>query len=98
VAQCAAGGGACQIGSATATCPEGFRAVGGGHISGGTTNIVLFSDLTGTQTYGVIAENESSVANNIKATANCVAGPGLTVISGGSRQPNIESLRRALAP
>jgi hypothetical protein len=98
VAQCAAGGGACQIGSSTATCPAGFRVVGGGHISGGITNIVLYSAITGTQTYGVIAENDSTSASNIKATANCVAGPGITVISAASRRPNVESLRQALAP
>jgi hypothetical protein len=69
--------------------------IGGGHISEGFTNIVLFSAITGTQTYSVVAENESSAANSIKATADCVAGPGLTFTQAAPRMPNIRSLRAA---
>jgi hypothetical protein len=98
VAQCAAGGGGCQIATSEATCPGGFRVVGGGHISGGITNIVLFSDITGAQAYAVIAENEAASTNTIKATAFCVAGPGLTATAPASRMPSVESLRQALAP
>jgi hypothetical protein len=97
-AQCAAGGGACQIGASDAVCPSGFKVVSGGHISGGITNIVLFSATTGTGQYSIIAENESTSANTIKATAECVTGPGITAASPASRLPNIESLRQALRP
>jgi hypothetical protein len=96
VAQCAYPGGDCQIVTSAAVCPAGFKVVGGGHISEGILNIVLFSAITGTQTYSVVAENESSAANSIKATANCVAGPGLTSTPAASKPPNIRSLRAAL--
>ena len=84
-AQCAASGGGCRIATSEAICPSGFRAVGGGHISLGTANIVLYSAITGTQSYAVTAENEATSPNSIKATANCVAGPGLTATSPESR-------------
>jgi hypothetical protein len=98
VAQCAASGGACRIATADAVCPSSFRVVGGGHISGGTGNIVLFSAITGTQSYEVIAENLTTSPNTIRASANCVAGPGLTVASPAFKRPNIQSLREALTP
>ena len=97
-AQCAYPGGECQIATSSAVCPTGFKVVGGGHISTGFTNIVLFSAITGAQTYSVVAENESSSANTIKATANCLAGPGLMATSAASKPPNIRLLREAFTP
>jgi len=94
VAQCAASGGGCRIATSEAICPSGFRVVGGGHISLGTANIVLYSAITGTQSYAVTAENEAMSPNTIKATANCVAGPGLTATSPASRLPDVEELGR----
>ncbi len=92
VAQCAASGGGCRIATSEAICPSGFRVVGGGHISLGTANIVLYSAITGTQSYAVTAENEAASPNSIRATANCVAGPGLTATSPESRLPNVKEL------
>ena len=92
VAQCAASGGGCRIATSEAICPSGFRVVGGGHISLGTANIVLYSAITGTQSYAVTAENEATSPNTIKATANCVAGPGLSATSPASRLPDVEEL------
>ena len=58
----------------------------------GTVNIVLYSAITGTQSYAVTAQNEAASPNTIKATANCVAGPGLTATSRASRLPDVEEL------
>jgi Collagen triple helix repeat (20 copies) len=97
-AQCPASGGGCRIAASDAVCPPGFKVVSGGHVSGGTGNIVLFSATTGTQQYSVIAENLATSPNTIKATAECVSGPGITATSPASRPSNIESLREALTP
>lgn len=97
-AQCAAGGGACQVAQATAVCPGGYTVVGGGHISGSITNIVLYAARGSTTTYVVVAENEDTGANTIAAQAICAAGPGLVATSPVSKPPNIESLREALRP
>ena len=59
-AQCAASGGGCRIATSEAICPSGFKVVGGGHISLGTANIVLYSAITGTQSYAVTAENQAT--------------------------------------
>jgi hypothetical protein len=97
-AQCPASGGGCRIATSDAVCPSGFKVISGGHVSGGTGNIVLFSATTGTQQYSVTAENLTTSANTIKATAECVAGPGITATSPATRQSNIESPREAITP
>src|SRR6476660_7703457 len=48
---CANGGGACQVGSSTATCPAGSVVVGGGWTSDSVTVTVPFAARTGGTTY-----------------------------------------------
>jgi hypothetical protein len=97
-AQCAAGGGACQVAQSNAVCPGGYTVVGGGYVSGAIENIVLYAARGSTTTYVVIAENEYTGANTIAAQAICAAGPGLVATSPVSKPPNIQSLREALTP
>jgi len=74
VAQCASGGGACQVAQSDAVCPAGLRVVGGGFASATIDNITLFAASTSSTTYSVVAENLYTAGNSIKAQALC-AGP-----------------------
>src|SRR6478736_2327181 len=71
---CANGGGACQVGSSTATCPAGSVVVGGGWTSDSVTVTVPFAARTGGTTYGVIGINYDPADRSITAQAICAVG------------------------
>jgi hypothetical protein len=78
-AMCAFPGGACQVGSSTATCPAGSVVVGGGWTSDSPDVVVPFAARTGGTTYGVIGVNfDSSSGRSITAQAICAVGPGVS--------------------
>ena len=74
---CANGGGACQVGSSTATCPAGSVVVGGGWTSDSVTVTVPFAARTGGTTYGVIGISYDPADRSITAQAICAVGPGV---------------------
>jgi hypothetical protein len=77
-AMCANGGGGCQVGSSTATCPTGTVALGGGWTSDSIDVVVPFAARTGGSTYGVIGINYDATARSITAQAVCATGPGVS--------------------
>jgi hypothetical protein len=93
---CADGGGACQVGSSTATCPAGSVVVGGGWTSDSVTVTVPFSARTGGTTYGVIGINYDASARSITAQAICAVGPGVQSAA-ASTQAGSASFEKALA-
>ena len=74
---CGNGGGACQVGSSTATCPTGSVVVGGGWTSDSVTVTVPFAARTGGTTYGVIGISYDPADRSITAQAICAVGPGV---------------------
>lgn len=93
---CADGGGTCQVGSSTATCPTGSVVVGGGWVSDSVTAAVPFAARTGGTTYGVIGINFDPEGRSITAQAICAVGPGVQTASTTTRA-NSASFERALA-
>jgi hypothetical protein len=78
------GGGACQVGSSEATCPDGTVALGGGYTSDSPDLTVPFTAVTGETTYGVIGINYDASARSIVAQAICAAGPGVSSAGGAA--------------
>jgi len=93
---CANGGGACQVGSSTATCPAGSVVVGGGWTSDSVTVTVPFAARTGGTTYGVIGINYDSADRSITAQAICAVGPGIQSAA-STTQVSRTSFEKALA-
>jgi hypothetical protein len=77
-AMCANGGGACQVGSSTASCPAGSVVVGGGWVTSSTDLVVSFAARTGGTTYGVIGINYTATPETVTAQAICAVGPGVS--------------------
>ena len=77
-AQCASGGGACQIGESIATCPAGSVVVGGGYVSQSIRNTVLETRRVSNTSYRVSAGNEYHDSNAITAQAICAPGSAAT--------------------
>jgi hypothetical protein len=75
-AQCADGGGGCQVARSDATCPSGSLVVGGGFASSSIDDITLFSEQSAPNVWTVIAENLYTGTNTIQAQAVCAVGPG----------------------
>jgi hypothetical protein len=92
---CMQSGGACQVGSSTATCPAGSVVVGGGWTSDSVTVTVPFAARTGGTTYGVIGINYDSAGRSITAQAICAVGPGVSAAA--ATQAGSASFERALA-
>jgi hypothetical protein len=78
---CANGGGACQVGSSTATCP---------------TVTVPFAARTGGTTYGVIGISYDPADRSITAQAICAVGPGIQSAA-ATTQAGRASFDKALA-
>lgn len=78
--QCADGGGGCQVASATASCPAGTVAVGGGFNADTPDNVVTYAK-RGPASYAVIATNYWSTSANLTAQVICASGPGVTAAS-----------------
>ena len=93
VAQCAASGGGCRIATSEAICPSGFRVVGGGHISLGTANIVLYSAITGHAVLrGDCRERGRPPQTQLGRQPTVWQVQGLTATSPESRLPNVKEL------
>jgi hypothetical protein len=92
---CMQSGGACQVGSSTATCPAGSVVVGGGWTSDSVTVTVPFAARTGGTTYGVIGINYDSAGRSITAQAICAVGPGVSAAA--ATQAGSASFESALA-
>ena len=92
---CMQSGGACQVGSSTATCPAGSVVVGGGWTSDSVTVTVPFAARTGGTTYGVIGINYDPADRSITAQAICAVGPGVSAAA--ATQAGSASFERALA-
>src|SRR5882724_1021920 len=92
---CMQSGGACQVGSSTATCPAGSVVVGGGWTSDSVTVTVPFAARTGGTTYGVIGINYDPADRSITAQAICAVGPGVSTAA--ATQAGSASFERALA-
>lgn len=90
---CANGGGACQVGSSTATCPSGV-VVGGGWTSTSPDVSVSFAARTSGPAFSVIGINFSPADENITAQAICAVGPGA---SASSPVANQSAFAQALA-
>jgi hypothetical protein len=93
-AMCAYGGGACQVGSSTATCPAGTVVLGGGYTSDSTNLSVPFTARTSGTTFDVIGINYDASARSITAQAICATGPGVS--SAGAAQAQ-QSFGNAIA-
>ena len=93
---CANGGGACQVGSSTATCPAGSVVVGGGWTSDSVTVTVPFAARTGGTTYGVIGISYDPADRSIAAQAICAVGPGIQSAA-ATTQAGRASFEKALA-
>jgi len=72
IPQCASGGGACERATATATCPTGNVAIGGGYTTTTPENFVLLQALSNVRTFTVFAANRSSTQTTIQAIVYCV--------------------------
>ena len=92
---CMQSGGACQVGSSTATCPAGSVVVGGGWTSDSVTVTVPFAARTGGTTYGVIGINYDPADRSITAQAICAVGPGVSTAA--ATQAGSASFERSLA-
>ena len=92
---CMQSGGACQVGSSTATCPAGSVVVGGGWTSDSVTVTVPFAARTGGTTYGVIGINYDPADRSITAQAICAVGPGVSAAA--ATQAGSASFERAFA-
>lgn len=72
---CGFGAGACDVASAIAFCPSGSYVVGG---AADTDTIETpISTLTGTTSYGAVANNDGSFSGTLTVTAICASGGGL---------------------
>ena len=83
---CANGGGGCQVGSSTATCPAGTVALGGGWTSDSIDLTVPFAARTGGTTFGVVGINYYATASSITAQAICATGPGVSSAGAAAAQ------------
>jgi hypothetical protein len=93
-AECASGGGGCQVGSSDASCAAGSRVVGGGFSASTPDNAVVYAAVTSNTTYSVISVNYSSVAATLQAQAICVSGPGVPAVSvNGSSMSSVDALQ-----
>jgi hypothetical protein len=84
-AQCASGGGACQVAQSDAICPSGSVVIGGGFVSGNDANITLAAARTAATKYSVVAENFNAASNTIQAQAVCASGPGISASSSATQ-------------
>lgn len=74
---CGYNGGACSVGTSTATCPTGYYVVGGGYGSDGAV-LVPISAATDSTSYSVLGVNLSaSTSASLIAQAICAHGAGL---------------------
>jgi hypothetical protein len=80
--------------TATATCPAGAFATGGGYNSAGIDNLIEYAKSSPTS-YSVIAVNFSNTATTISAHVICAAGSGLTGTLARSSSAPPEVLKRA---
>ena len=94
-AMCAFPGGACQVGSSTATCPTGSVVVGGGWNADSPDVVVPFAARTGGTTYGVIGINYDATGRSIVAQAICAVGPGVSAAA--NTQTGGASFEKALS-
>ena len=94
-AMCANGGGACQVGSSTASCPAGSVVVGGGWVTSSTDLVVSFAQRTGGTTYGVIGINYTATPETVTAQAICAVGPGVSAAA--ATRLDSASFEKALA-
>jgi hypothetical protein len=78
VAQCADGGGACQVAASTAVCPAGSYVVGGGFNASTPDDVVGYARRVNATSYGVIAVNFWPTDSTISAHVVCAAGAGIT--------------------
>lgn len=69
-----------QVVTATADCPAGTLAVGGGFDASDPQIRVVYS-ATGITSWRVIAINEGPRGATVQATATCFGGPGLHVVA-----------------
>ncbi len=88
-AQCAGGGGACQVATSTAVCPRGSRAISGGYAASPIDNIVEMSlpglNAAGNSVWNVLAVNEGSLAGDVTAWATCASGPRIAASADTAR-------------
>ena len=71
-AQCASGGGGCQVATSIATCPSGTVAIGGGYTMGTPDNGAVLTQVSGTNGYRVDAVNFWATASWVQARAVCL--------------------------
>jgi hypothetical protein len=77
--QCGNGGGACQVASATATCPAGSVAIGGGFGASTPDNVVGYAKRgPSAAQYSVIATNFWPSGATVVAHVVCASGPGVS--------------------
>jgi hypothetical protein len=93
VTMCASGGGACQIQTATATCPSGSVVVGGGWASTSSNVVVAVARRGSGTTYVVIGVNYSTASHPLTAQAICASGPG---VGAGASATNTQVFENAL--
>lgn len=101
-AQCADGGGACQVAASAAVCPAGSYVVGGGFNASTPDNVVSYARRVNANTYGVVAVNFWPTTATLSAHAVCAAGAGITPQSVQHGTPTelaekVADLRAALA-
>lgn len=94
VSMCAFGGGDCDVGEATATCPAGMQAVGGA--ANVTTIETSISTYASTTSYIAVADNSSEFAGTLTAEAICapVAGTHAAADTAGAAAQATTDLRR----
>lgn len=77
--QCGNGGGACQVASATATCPAGSIAIGGGFAASTPDNVVAWAKRGPSPAqYSIIATNFWPSGASVVAHVVCASGPGVS--------------------
>lgn len=78
---CAAGAGACQVGSSDASCPSGSTVIAGGFGASAIETFVLYSAATSSSTWHVVAEDEGPFTGSIQAQAICASGSGTAAVA-----------------
>jgi hypothetical protein len=84
------------VASSTATCPAGYRVVGGGFNAEPIFTFVQFAKAGGT-IYGVIGINDGPNPGNITAQAICASGPGIGATRSVRTAPSARALRAEIA-
>jgi len=90
-------GGGCQVAVATATCPAGSVAIGGGFAVTVPDDFVSFSAASAPNEWTAIATNLDAAAQTLNAFAVCASGPGIKTSGATDVTERLGSIEAALA-